>query len=472
MPSAAHNAMLSITAAISAPVNAMFMATNLPWTLKAGESLMDNFPIGANAPVIVDYANPQNKSFADSLGDLCQASSDPIVVRLPAGVYLIDDLSWWKTNDWRQGTGFVSSSKFGGFIGAGADKTFIRLTPTAMQPEQRDYWCNVSASKSESSGNPVLVSFLRIGPTTALGNDMFPIFVSGVTFQGQLQQTSSYAVSWDGSGNGIMQTGPMPYAGVSFSNLVEGSVIQYCRFQGASYAAMASPPFETASMNSNRSTYVFRRSEIDGRVASGLNGGGQVSSGGYMWNREQDVRIEDSWLHHTRRSGWATNTDTQDTTESYYAKNFQVEHIADTADANPGTGLGFNASNVEAVIGTFTYENCFLSVSTGSHINWVVPAVGGQSGNPYTLPDHAVIKVRGFRTDNTDTSKTNGNYGGCLVINATTNGPVRTQLQSGGPDASGLFDIKTTSGSQLSGVKSSSWVAGTHTPDKNFVVIY
>ena len=126
-----------------------------------------------------------------------------------------------------------------------------------------------------------------------------------------------------------------------------------------------------------------------------------------MQNKETLQTTIDCYDHHTRLSGYATNTNTQNTGERYVATNLRVDHIADELDsyamaAGGSTGTiipGFAGSNVEGVVGTFVYTDCHFNTARGSHVNLVIPYSG--SAGVYTMPGRTIITVNGFTTDDT-----------------------------------------------------------------------
>jgi hypothetical protein len=162
----------------------------------------------------------------------------------------------------------------------------------------------------------------------------------------------------------------VPYTGLSLSGPANGSFVQYCRFQGFGYDAKSSPPYELGALATLRSEgLTIRRIEIDGRQAAEINPARPRSSGGMMWNKETKIAVVDSWLHHTRRSGWATNNQ-NGVVGTYSARNFQVEQIANVSeDGWPASPPGFNASNLEGISGTVTYDKVRFNGSvSGVHI--------------------------------------------------------------------------------------------------------
>jgi hypothetical protein len=198
-----------------------------------------------------------------------------------------------------------------------------------------------------------------------------------------------------------------------------------------------------------------------------------------MLNKSQNVKVvQDSRMHHTRRSGFASNTNAQATagqgvanySEQYTAQRFRVDHVADPSDGFAGDNGLFNASNVEGVLGTFTYDNVYFSTAASqAHVNVAVPFLINSWQAP--LPGRPIyILKNGFKSDDTI-------YGGCFRIavpkqpNSSGINPVWTAINNQGIAGSGVFDIRNAAGVPMTGVRSTAWTSNM-TPDAYFVVTY
>ncbi len=439
----------------------IYSPTNNPTKIKLTESVYDNMPAGVTVVNITDYSS--SHELYEALQEVATTVSQPVYVQLEATNYTISTLVSYSTNDWR---GWANSNKrVMGLIGHGPDQTFITVQPTAVSSSAgaRDFVLNATNSAPVS---PTALYFSNDGTSV-------PLFISGITFRGTLQTPYGVYSAASQSYFRINQTASSPLAwnGMSIWRGNANARMQYCRFQGFGFALNTAPPFECGAINSNRCTgMTFYRCEWDGRIAAEIDSSQPRASGGLMWNKESSIFVVDSWLHHTRRSGWATNTNTGSTTEAYTGTNFQLDEIANQPnDGWAGDNGGFNGSNVEVVLGTFRYNNIKMNVAMGSHIAYAV----AYSGSPgiYQAPDHPVIIVRnGFTTNDTL-------YGGCLRIsvskqpNSTGISPVWTKLNQVGIEASGFFDIQNAAGTKMTGVKYTDWNS-TMTPDQYYVVRY
>lgn len=409
-------------------------------------------PAGITTLQYSDYSNGGTLSLGATLAAARAAATGPFVLQLPAGTFHFTDFSFAAGT----GTGHcyqdVSSTKYwAGLVGAGADQTFVVVDPDILTSAQL-------SGISSGSPSPVAVSVMYLG-STGLPTG---VFVSGITFQGNFQQTTSLS--------GLSGTAPAPYAGLHLVSVKTGSRVQFCRFQGFGFAAKQSPPYELGAIESLTSDYTIYRCEVDGRQSASIDATQPVSSGGIMWNYENSAAAVDSWLHHTRRSGFAMhdhdpNSDpgTNGTPGAYSCSNFQVEDISDTTDSYAGSALGFAPSNVEGLQHTFTYVNPRFTSSAPKgpqHIS-IAQTNGGPLAQAVTVQDPQIG----------DTA-----YNGCLVIsivktpNSYGTDPYYSAYQSGGFAA--LPITVTNKGVTLTPVLSSSFNASTNTPANSYVVTF
>ncbi len=426
--------------------NGAWSDANPPWKLGTGESVDDNRPAGVQVINYADYSNSNARSFGQTLAAIRTAAKAPYYVRMPAGSFRVTDFSFAAGTGVGRGYQDVNSTKyFGGIIGAGADKTFITVDPNIMTAAQLS---------GIASGESTSVSVIYAGGSALA----IPTFFSGLTFRGNFQQSTTL--------NGVSGTAPAPYAGISLSSVKTGSVVQYCRFQGLGFAAKASPPYELGTISSTHSSWTFRRSEIDGRLAKEVNASQPVSAGGLMWNYETNVKTIDSWLHNTRRSGFAMHDHAPSEGGNandpgiYYAENFQTQDIANTPDSYAGTNLGFPGSNVEELKQTFTYIRPRFTASSANKEHLHIGTSGTNS-----MAQAMVI---------TDPIIGNTTYNGCLVIGVSKQpnsyglSPYYSLYQSSGLSA---FPITVTKNSvRLQPVLLSSFNASIHTPDKYYLI--
>lgn len=416
--------------------------TNLPWQLKPGEGLRDNMPAGVPVYNVKTYTS--STDVATCLAAIEAAVSTPGYAYFPAGTYTINLLKPIGTNFWY---GYANSSReIMGLIGDGADQTFIVEGPNMVPSDARAY---ALAPTDTSIGVPLMNIQLSNTQTSV------PVFVSGISFDGRFQGPYGVPAS-SGITVNAGTPSPIPHRGLVIQKGIAGARVQFCRFRGFAYTCKASPPYELAGLetNNDNGTTIYRI-EIDGRETST----GAVSAGGYMENFCTSLTVQDSWLHDTRRSGFAIHEHFGGDGGTYNIRNFQVENIATTADGFAGSSLGFNASNVEEVSGTMTYTNCRFALDRGRHIT-----LGTTSGGLVAQ----AINVNDFISESTT-------FGGCLVIriiktpNSQGNSPWWDLYSSGGLAAL-PFTVKAA-GKSLTPVDSGLFNASVHTPDKYYVVV-
>lgn len=419
-------------------------APSQPWAPLAGESVDDNVPGTVN---IVNYSDfDTGAGLGQTLATIRSAQSAPYYVRLPAGTFHITDFSFAAGTGQGKGYQDINASKYwGGLIGAGADQTFVVVDPEIMTSAQL-------SGVTAGNPNPVQMMVFYAGSSGL----SIPTIFSGITFRGNFQQVISLS--------GLTGTAPAPYSGINLINVKTGSRVQFCRFQGFGYAAKQSPPYELGAIQSNSSDWTLYRSEIDGRLAPEIDATQPLASGGLMWNYETSAKAIDSWLHHTRRSGFAMHDHPDNTNDVgvYYCENFTVEHCSETTDSYAGSApVGFANSNVEGLRRTFTYVGPKFTATTAKpyHIAIATPN-GATMCDAMTVSDPVI-------GDNF--------YDGCLIVryvktpNSSGTSPYWDVFQSGGVGALPLTCSK--GGSALTPVLSSSFVHGTHTPANSFVVI-
>lgn len=444
-----------------------FSDTNLPFTLRPGESYTDNMPAGV--PVV----KAKNLTSSDDIYDVLQAASSASsnsYVELDSQAYWINSFRNYGGNDYRGWTN-ANRKVMGIFSQEGPEASSVRVAPGAIaaSPGAVDY-----ILEKTSAGGPVDVKSLYFSNTETT----VPLFISGVSFDGSIQEPRgvySVAAQAQFRMNHSVPT-PLAYRGLALWRGIAGSRMQFCRTQGFGYALTNAPPHENGFMDTNyMNGFVEYRNQYDGRVPAYFDPSRPRASGGLMWNKGIDQTVQDSWLHHTRRSGFATNTNTNSAVEHYKVVNFQVEEIgnggplADGNDGLAGSWGFFAGSNVEEVVGLFEYENFHANTPDSAHINWAVPRLS-TSGGDATVPSHAVIKVKNFTTDDTQ-------YGGCLRIrvlqapNSTGQSRVWEKLNSLGIAGSGFFEIRRADGSLKTGVRHSAWNPSM-SRDDYFVVTY
>lgn len=467
-----------VDAGVSNPAASWPFDVDNPALLMPGESSQDGRPAG------VTVLDADALTASDEFRDIMLAAEAATPGGSSSYVDLGSRLSWISrlydanTSGLPNWIGYVNSSRkvMGFFSSGGMAKIRPRATMVSATPAARGYDPASYVMDPYNLGGgawaPIPVSALYFSNSGVLT----PLFISGVKFQGTLQTPYDVvsAKSTEKVTRNTTTPSPLPYRGMQVWATEPGSRIQFCEFEGFGYALQNAPPYETGVIESNRGVETVRRCHIDGRIAAEIDPTRPLSSGGLMWNKSLSTTFEDSYLHHTRRSGWASNTNTRDVAERYYGKRVRVADLSDyTGDNFVGDSYSFAPSNIEEVIGIFDYQDVWLNAdSSQHHINLAVPfGAGGSAANEIVIPDRPLVTLRGFYTNDLQ-------YGGCLRIrvlktpNSTGTSPVWTKVNALGIAGSNVFDIKNTSGQPMVGVRHSSYNAALHKPNTHFIVNY
>jgi len=346
MPSAPHAAIIGASSTSTSQGSGAssydWSDTNLPWTVQAGHTLTEGWPSSALNMIVDIQVNAAN-DFVTNLDNTIAAHGGPCIIRLQAGVYHIKNFSHPQTTS-TYGLGYYNAN-LRGFLGQGADQTFIQMDANSYTTAQLN---TISTLTAGSNGNPIGFSMLRFGS----GSGGEYIYNAGLTFRGCDQQTIS---NYDSS-TGISSQ-PAPYGGVGLSS-VEGGITQYVRFQASAHAATSQPPFECGSINSQYSTHTFQNVEVDGRLSPDIDASQPRRSGTWLGNNESAITWNNAWFHHSNRSRYAVNDGNRATFGTYAHANMKIEHIS---EINDGLGGQTNA----ACAG---YENCAATITWNSPI--------------------------------------------------------------------------------------------------------
>lgn len=468
----------------SAPPSNVFSDTNPPWRPGPGENILDNMPTG------VTIVNASDLTSSRDLRTIMQAAENTSIptqhcyIKYDSGKYF-----WNRMYDYGSAgnsttapapnfIGYANGNrKIQGHIGAGFSSltgeflTQWVISPTFVSstPATPTSWPGGSKTPAEIVTTAVPGTGITLPGITALymsnTSSTKPFFFSAISFDGQMQ--GPYQVYSAGSqaaaDRNLTVPSPLAYQGISLVRGAAGSRFQFCRFRGCGFAINSAPPFECGAINTNYCNMVVYRVEVDGRVAAEFDATRPRASGGWMWNKEIYGKMWHVWIHHTRRSGLAQNTNTHDINEVYELVDVQQDNIANVGTDDPyiievTNPQGFNTPNMEGMVGTFNMTN-WRANSAHSHIALTIP--GG-----YVLPSRALIHSDNFSTDD---SKWNG----CLRLSTGSVGgasPVWQALNSNFAASCALyFDIKFA-GVPLTPVKGSLFNAGTMGPTTHYVL--
>lgn len=411
---------------------------NEPWKLRTGETLLDNIPTGVTRVNASDYTSSRDmRSILEAISNASTPTTH-VYVQLGAGKYFINNFRDYG------GAGNAANTPNPGdperkptpnWLGyANGNRKIIGMVGAGWSSLTGDFLTQVVASATMVSSTPAtpttypggsktpMQTVLDAVPGTGIvlpgitglyfsnNSSSKPFFFSGITFDGQFQTPFSVYSAGAQAAFDRNQTvaSPIAYNGMSLWDALAGSRFQFCRLRGFGFAMNSAPPFECGAINTNKCRMLVFACELDGRVAAEFDASRRRSSGGWMWNKEIDVKMERVWVHHTRRSGIAQNTNTRSTAELYEFLNVQQNNIADDTPAGldpwaieTSNPMGFNTPNMEGMIGTFTLRK-WKANSNHSHIALAIPSGGS---NPYVLPNRILVYVSDFVTDDSAFNK-------------------------------------------------------------------
>lgn len=329
---------------------------NPPW---AGGSL-DDFRRGwPDGLTVVDLYTG-----SDCAGDLqsrvdatIERAGGRVVVRLPAGTQHI-------TSCPLRGTSGDPLYAFGlwnpdlkGFLGAGADVTFVQLDAGSISQAQIAAMARLDPDAFE----PLQLGMIRFDGTAS-----DPVLLGGVTFAA-VDQPDITKVHANLSSAGVVVPQPAPHNGVV---LYPGTpaVVDCCRFSGAARAMTGAPPFEMADVTSQYGTLTYRRCEFDGRRGSWIDPARPRRCTVFMGDNETSSTLEDCWLHHSNVSRYAVNDQNRNTSGSYSLTRCKVERIGDgrnvdralNGGASLGGGSDASCCGWESVNGTIAIEDSII----------------------------------------------------------------------------------------------------------------
>lgn len=335
---------------------------NPPW---AGGSLEDFTQGWPDALTVVDlYTGSDCPADLQSRVDATIERTDGrTVIRLPAGTHHI-------TSCPPRGNSGDPLYAFGlwnpdlkGFLGAGADRTFIQLDAGSISADQ----ISAMGRLDPDAFAPLQLAMIRFD-----GADSDPVLLGGVTFAAA-DQPDITRVHANLASAGVAVPQPAPHNGVVFYPGT-AAVVDDCRFSGCAHAMTGAPPFEMADVTSQYGTLVYRRCEFDGRRGAWIDPARPRRCTVFMGNNETSSTLEDCWLHHSNVSRYAVNDQNRDTSGSYSLTRCKVERIGDGRNAdralNGGASLGgggdASCCGWESVGGTIAIEDSII-VQHNSH---------------------------------------------------------------------------------------------------------
>jgi hypothetical protein len=312
------------TAVVPPPVsNSDWSDSNPPWAYTDTSEFTADWPAGTN---IVDIQTGSS-DFWTNLNNTVAAAGTRCVVRLGTGTYHLKSFRLIGSSgrqDYAFGFWFPNLQ---GFLGEGADKTFVQMDANSMSSAQLTALSQMTAA----SFAPNQMGFCRLDGT----NPSSPVLLAGVTFQSADQQM----LTAKASDVPIVVPQPAPHMGVG---LYTGaySIISYCRFVGAGRAATSAPPFESANLSTSRGYHDIHHCEFDGRRAPWINSARPRRCSNVMGNNELEHSLRDVWMHHSNVSRYAVNDQNAATNGIYTVERVKSHNITEQQNTDPALNNG------------------------------------------------------------------------------------------------------------------------------------
>jgi hypothetical protein len=337
---------------------------NVPWDYSSASEFTQHWPSGVT---IVDIQTGSS-DFYTNLSNTVNAASGRVVVRLQAGIYHLNQFRMiGSSGDPTYAFGFWFA-KLQGFLGQGADQTFIQMDANSMSTAQ----LNAMKTMDPNDFSPLQIGLCRLDGSSAAS----PVLIAGVTFRAADQQLLTAVHPNLSSTYGVYTPQPAPHQGVVlFSGVF--ATISHVRFQGAGRAMSSAPPFEMANASSQYGTIHWYNCEFDGRLSPDLNAAKPRRCGVWMGNNEAVSDFNDCWFHHSNVSRYAANDQNRNTQGLYTLTHCLLQQITNTQNTDPaingGASLGgwTNACPLgwESCNGTLTLNNCVVYVDNASTVN-------------------------------------------------------------------------------------------------------
>jgi hypothetical protein len=352
-PNGNQQSLTITTAAAPGTVAWDWSDTNLPWAYSNPSVFTSGWPSGVT---IVDLQTGSGSFYTRLNATINAAGGARVVVRLPAGVHHLTSFNMIGSSGSPTYAFGFWHAKLQGFLGQGADQTFIQMDANSVTQAQLNDMMTMDAGPT---GSPNQMGFMRLDGTSAS-----PILISGVTFRAEDQPPMT-----DGTASvksyGAVFPDPAPFNGLVFYSNSSG-IISYSRFQAAGHAKLGLPPFEHANVNSQYSpSMVYSHCEMDGRLSPDLDPTQPRRCGPVMANNETLHTMSDCWLHHSLWTRYAANDQNRDTYGTYNLTRTKIEQI------NP------SSAGWESCAAAINITDCIIDTDS--------PVPSGASGNTFHL---------------------------------------------------------------------------------------
>lgn len=245
-----------------------------------------------------------------------------------------------------------------GFLGHGADRSWIELKPNSMSQAQ----LNLLGTLDPNAFTPSHLGSFLLQPH--LRDDTY---LAGVGFRAH-DQPWLPTVHPNLAAKGVTPNQPAPHAGLEIGS-GKNFTIGYCAFVGFGRAIYPAPPFEHPNINSQYADGVIHHTDLDGRRHPDIDPAQPRRCTVYLGNNEDSSTVRRSWLHDTPLSRYAVNDQNRNTTGTYLVEESKIERIGNGAvdpALNGGQPLGSASAAVslgyESSQATIIMRDCIVSV--------------------------------------------------------------------------------------------------------------
>ena len=337
---------------------------NPPWAHSSDPAIAQSqftalWPAGLT---VVDIPTASG-DFWTNVKSACDAASTPIILRLGAGVYELNQFRLAGTSGSPTFAFGLYHPRLRGFLGQGPLLTRIRMAANSMSGAQLAALSEMTAASF--APNPMGVMLLQ--PVLTDNTRVEDVYLAGLAVQAA-DQNPLTTVAADLVAKGVVTPQPAPHQGVVFSQ-ERNATVSYVRFQGAGRALYPAPPFEHANWTSQYGLGRFNNVESDGRRAYEVDPAQPRRCAPVMGNNEDSHHLIDCWLHHANVSRYAMNDQNRETSGPYALTRCKVEQIGNhniDPNLNGGVSLGGYSQAVccgyESINGTITFTDPIISV--------------------------------------------------------------------------------------------------------------
>jgi len=373
--------------------------SNLPWAYTDSSEWESRIPDG----LTVADLQTGGSDFYTNLNNTVNAASGRVLVKLPVGDHVLTSFRMiGSSGDPTYSMGYWNP-KLAGFVGEGADQTFISLAANSTVLDTNGTTDRTTdaltklSQMTQASFATQQMSVFRLD--TVYNSTAVPIFLGGLTVRAAAQRSLTSISSDITAGGAPTVPQSMPHQGVFiYGGGVShpDSVVSHCRFQGAGKAWTSQPPFEMANYCSQKNQVTIYNTESDGRMSDAYDSSRPLKCGVYMINGEISSVLQDSWLHHTNTSRYAANDESVVSgtalTNHYVAIRSKIEQIAATQNDghggwSPASCMGWESSNalIELTDCILSQDDPYTSSGVSAHHASLTVTTTDRSGGRFKV---------------------------------------------------------------------------------------